>query len=634
MKRAYSLLTIKAINEEERTIEGIASTPTADRMGDIVESKGAKFALPIPLLWQHNAEQPIGMVNEAQITRNGIRIKASIAKGVLPMIDEAWALIKAGLVRGLSIGFQPLENGMQPIEGSKYGVRFTAWEWLELSAVTIPANSQASIQTIKSIDAQFDRPASGSLPVIRVEPIPGAAGTTPQLSKGMKMKTITEQIAGFEAKRAASSARMNDIMAKSAEEGRTLDEVETDEYDTLESEVTGVDTHLVRLRAHEQIMIKNAVAVVEPKNEDEARAVRSGGTILTLKSNLPKGTAFTRYAIALLKSNGNLPQALEISKQWHDSSPEVEIVLKAAVAAGTTTDATWARPLIPYNQMANEFVELLRPQTILGRIPGFRRVPFAIRMPRATAGSTAGWVGEGAPKPVSRMSFDTMTMPFTKVAAIIVLTEELIRFSSPSAEAVVQDDMIKAISQFIDVQFVDPSIAANGAISPASITNGAAISVSTGPTIAEIEADTGALMQVFITGNIMAGVWIMNPRTALALSKLRTPQDVKFYPDITMAGGTFQGLPVITSNNVPIAVDGTTFIVLMDASEVFLADDGGVTLDVSREASLQMSDAPAGGPQQLVSLWQNNMVGLRAEREINWQRRRNASVAVLTAVAY
>src|SRR4051812_48642878 len=107
--RAYATLEIKSVDEEAGTITGIASTPSTDRMGDIVEPKGAEFQLPIPLLWQHESDQPIGNVLQAKVTAAGINITAKIERGILPEIDRAWALIKAGLVRGLSIGFKPLE---------------------------------------------------------------------------------------------------------------------------------------------------------------------------------------------------------------------------------------------------------------------------------------------------------------------------------------------------------------------------------------------------------------------------------------------------------------------------------------------------------------------------------------------
>src|SRR5574343_59883 len=137
MERAYSTLVIKSVDDDQRIIEGIASTPSTDRMGDIVEPKGASFTLPIPLLWQHRSDEPIGQVLSAKVTKDGIAVKAQIAKGVLPRIDEAWALIKAGLVRGLSIGFKAIETAQS--DGT-FGRRFTKGDWRERSAVTIPAN--------------------------------------------------------------------------------------------------------------------------------------------------------------------------------------------------------------------------------------------------------------------------------------------------------------------------------------------------------------------------------------------------------------------------------------------------------------------------------------------------------------
>lgn len=147
--RAYSLLEVKEMDEDTGRITGLATTPTPDRMGDVVMPEGAVFELPIPLLWQHDPRQPIGKVIEAKITKKGIEIVAEIARGVSDEIDRAWKLIKAGLVRGLSIGFRGLDTEQIP---NSWGVIFEKWEWLELSAVTIPANAEATIQTVKKYD--------------------------------------------------------------------------------------------------------------------------------------------------------------------------------------------------------------------------------------------------------------------------------------------------------------------------------------------------------------------------------------------------------------------------------------------------------------------------------------------------
>ena len=154
--RAYAMFEVKALDNDHRIIEGMASTPTPDRMGDIVEPLGAEFALPLPLLWQHDKNAPVGLVEFAKATNDGIPFRARLAKiaetGPLKdMVDLAWQAVKERLVRGVSIGFQSSEYSYIENTG---GRRFSKWEWLELSLVTIPAQREATISTIKSISTE------------------------------------------------------------------------------------------------------------------------------------------------------------------------------------------------------------------------------------------------------------------------------------------------------------------------------------------------------------------------------------------------------------------------------------------------------------------------------------------------
>jgi len=157
MNRAYSVLDVRSVSYDERVIEGIASTPTPDRMSDVVEPLGAKFAVPIPLLWQHRSDEPVGEVFFAKPTKDGIPFKARIlspdsveSETLKDRLRLAWDSISNKLVRAVSIGFRPLEYSVMD-DG---GYRFLAWEWLELSAVTIPAQAEATINVIRSIDAE------------------------------------------------------------------------------------------------------------------------------------------------------------------------------------------------------------------------------------------------------------------------------------------------------------------------------------------------------------------------------------------------------------------------------------------------------------------------------------------------
>ncbi len=151
MNRAFSQLQIRSIREDERLIEGWATTPQPDRMDDVVEPRGALFKLPIPLLLDHNHAEAVGEVESAEVTAQGIRFIARVKKISEPgaakdLVDRGWSLIKNGLRRSVSIGFRPLKQ--ERIEGGGY--RFTSWEWLELSAVSVPAQPGATITGVKA----------------------------------------------------------------------------------------------------------------------------------------------------------------------------------------------------------------------------------------------------------------------------------------------------------------------------------------------------------------------------------------------------------------------------------------------------------------------------------------------------
>ncbi len=106
------------------------------------------------------------------------------------------------------------------------------------------------------------------------------------------------------------------------------------------------------------------------------------------------------------------------------------------------------------------------------------------------------------------------------------------------------------------------------------------------------------------------------------------------FPDITMKGGMVAGIPCIVSQTV------SDRMVLVNASDILFADDGGISIDVSEQASVEMSTTPIAGESSpvdgavLKSLWQNNLIGLRVERFITWKVARASAVAWTDNVAY
>ncbi len=595
LDRAYSLFEVKTLTADARQFSGIASTPDVDRVGDIIDPLGLTFRNPLPLLLHHNQAQPVGTVT-LTATPDGLVFDATLPDvdepgTVKARIDEAWHSIKARLITGVSIGYRVLDAVR-----TTTGRRVTRAEVAELSLVTIPANAHATILTVKSLAA------------------PPRKGTT------MK-QTTSEYVTALENKRAACTARMSGIMEASADGGETLDEAQDTEYKSLSAQVKAIDNDLVKWR---ELATLNATAAAPVP----AIAARVPPPVISVKSNTPPGTAFIRLACAKLVCNGNLWEAAEYAKRWDSSTPEVSLALKAAVAAGTATDAVWAGPLVHPN-ISTDFLELLRAATILGKIPGLRVVPFNTLIPKQTAGGSYNWVGEAKPKPVTSLAFGSVSLGYAKAAGIIAITEELARLSSPAAETLVRADMVAGIARFLDQQFTDPTVAAVANVHPASITNGAPNAAATGNPL----ADFMAVINHFAIKNIdVSGLTvIMSPTNALSLAFRTYSTGDPMFPGVTVNGGTYRGINIVTSNTV-----GTNIIALQP-NLILYADDGGVTIDVSREASIQMDSAPDAPPAAttvFVSLWQQNMIGLRAERWINWLPANIDAVYYLTAAAW
>jgi HK97 family phage major capsid protein len=654
MNRAYSILEIKSVNDGDRIIEGIASTPTPDRVGDVVEPMGAQFKLPMPLLLDHDSRQSVGHVTFAKPTKSGIPFKAKIESTDEPgevkdLLDKAWQLAKLKLRSAVSIGFTI--NAYEILKEG--GWRITEWEWLELSLVTIPANADATITSIKSIDAELlaatGQKQNGSERTVKA----GASATKSthvvkamEAKHTMSKKTTAEQISAFEATRTTKATEMSAIMEKSGEDGSTLDAQQKETYDGLADEVKEIDEHLVRLKDMERLNITKAVPAAGA-DQGEASRARGGEPIRVhvRGGNVPKGIGFVRLLAArtnayLSKGQYSPLDFVKARPHWQSETPEVEQILKAAVSAGTTTDSTWAAPLAQYQNLASEFVEYLRPLTIIGRIPGMRIVPFLIKFPRQTGAAVASWVGQTKPKPATSLAFDSLTLDPLKVAGIVPISMELMRLSSPSAEAIIRDDLAGAIAQLVDHDFLDPEKAASANVSPASITNGVTPVAATGTAYSNLKADMKSIMANFFAENITPDTVVMKQSTALAFSLMETSLGNPQFPGLTMDGGKFLGLNVVTSQNMDYTEDSPQEgdnIVFLRANDIALADEGGVEVDVSTEASIEMSTTPTDpstASVELISLWQRNLVGIRAERMVNWVKRRSAAVQYISAAKY
>ncbi|MEO8682671.1 MAG: phage major capsid protein, partial [Vicinamibacterales bacterium] len=657
LKRAYSLLHVKSVDGDKRIITGTATTPTPDRMGDVVEPLGVQFKNPLPLLLYHNSQKPVGLVKFSKPTKAGIDFEASLPVvdepgTVRDRIDEAWQSIKAGLLAGVSIGFRSIEEAYDRDTG---GFHFLKTEVLELSLVAIPAQPDATIQTIKSLDVGLALSGEETAAVRAPKPAGVPAPSRVKTRTGHHMrKPYSEQIKGWVATRAEKSARMDAILEASDDTGVLLDDAQQEEHDALEVEVKGIDAQLVRLRAAEA-REKDAAKQVAGGDTAEGGRARAGQTptIHMVERKLQPGVQFARFVMAKAAVKaGYVERAGDYISNYFPDDHRLAEYTKTAVGAATTANAQG--PLLQYNDIATEFIEYLRPLTILGKFgapipnggganyPDVTHVPFNVRVGTQTAGGTASWVGEGKAKPLTKGTFGTATLDFTKLACISVLTKEEVRFPSIDAQMKVRNDLTRAIAAQMDKDFIDPANLGTANVKPASITANIAATTATATTAVALAVNLKTMINLMIAGGIQPSslVLIMSQAQALSLSLMRTSLGVRNYPDVTMMGGFLEGIPVITSEAVTsLGSPSTGMIVAVNANDVFLADDGSVTIATSDQASLEMSDAPAqdattGGGASMVSMFQTNSLAILAERAVNWKLMRALAVQYIASPAY
>lgn len=396
-------------------------------------------------------------------------------------------------------------------------------------------------------------------------------------------------------------AEISGLMTKALDAGETPDEESESEIAQLEADIAEIDKNIERVKAQLQAIKDAEDEGVEPAvdNTDVTKKVKSKA--------LKKGEVVAIAIKALAASRKNSTSVNEVLKSWNAPKEVVDFVAQKAVNTTTTL-----APIV--QEHTAEFVELLRPKTILGKLTGFVEVPFNTKVPVQTAGSNVNWVGEGKLKPNGGISITQVEIKHSKVAGIVVLSDEVVRMSTPKADAIVMNTLQKDIAKFLDEALLD-STKAETDDSPASLTNGVDPIASTGQTAAAFEADLNAAIEEFIeAGDSIDGAqWVMSELLASRISQVRDGLGNKYFDGMNVGGAekTLLGLPVVTSQSA------ANMIALIKPENIALADEDQIEYDTSNQATVTIDGT-------LTSLFENNLTAIRAERFIRWKIIRKA----------
>jgi hypothetical protein len=328
---------------------------------------------------------------------------------------------------------------------------------------------------------------------------------------------------------------------------------------------------------------------------------------------------FARFAFLVALGKGNIMAAIAAGEELPGSGAAVAI-LKSAVAAGTTSDPTWAGALADYVSAQRAFFDAAESGAVFDRLRADGAMLSAPLHAQLVVNATAvsGDVpGEGQPGAFSALNFSGPPLEPQKALAFVGVGDTLLRAAGSAGQAMLARALRAGVTAATDKRFL------------AAIITGA--STVTGSS--SVLADLGAGLAVVNTTGAGRPYLVVDPSTANRLATKATPAGEQVFPDMAPLGGTLAGVPVLVSDQAPAEDSSGAKAVLLDATAI-VGNAEIVTLDASQSAAVQLSNSPAAGAAGLTSAFQTNTTFLKARRWFGYRLIRSTGVALLEGLSW
>ena len=408
------------------------------------------------------------------------------------------------------------------------------------------------------------------------------------------------------------------------------------EFDGLKVKFDGLTAQIGRAEAAETMAALAAVPVMEsltptlaarPRDhaqEKQHQASVFAGILGALKHAPSNPQAASEFAQRTMKTNG--------------VGTEVAMALTSVTSSGGAV-------LIPTN-LANYVIERLIPNSVV-RMMGAQSLPLNngnLDISRITGGATAGYIGRDADVPVSQQTFDKINLVAKKLAALVPIGNDLIRFAGidPRVDSLVTNDIAISIANAEDAAFIRADGTANTPkglrywCASGNVLTSTVITALTGAALVQaITNDAGRAILAVRRANIRMRNpgWLMHPDSVQFLADLRTTTGDVVFPEI--ADGKFRGYPVGITTAIPttLTVGGATGngseIYFVDFAEMIIGESLNISVAISMEAAYT---DPGTGLK--VSAFERDQTLIRVITENDFGPRHTEAIAVIKDVTW
>lgn len=340
-------------------------------------------------------------------------------------------------------------------------------------------------------------------------------------------------------------------------------------------------------------------------------------------------------AMAAAKSYGEGPTfALNVLRQWGEGhlAEVLESAREKAMSAGTPTSGGF---LVP-EQFSQDVIDLLRPASVVRKLnPVIMPMPTGtVRVPKITSGSSGSYIGENTNIPKSEVQTGQITLTWKKLAVLVPISNDLLRYSSPGADAIVRDDMVRGLASRENQAFIrddGTSSTPKGLRYWAPAAN--VIAANSTVNLANVTTDLGKLILQLKNNNVpmTRPAWIMAPRTEHYLATVQNANGYFVFRE-EILNGRLWGFPIGVTTQVPtnLADGGNT-----DESELYLVDMADAVIGEAQRLIVDASNEAAyHDGSSVVSAYSQDQTVIRAVSEHDFAMRRDVSVAVLNQVRW
>lgn len=318
---------------------------------------------------------------------------------------------------------------------------------------------------------------------------------------------------------------------------------------------------------------------------------------------------------------------LDAPSAWADAGFEREVGLEArkrALSYGTDSAGGYAVP----EQYLAELIDLLRAKTVVMELGATEMSDLKgspLKIPRLASGAAGAWVAENGTISAEDQTFEEVSLEPHQAAAMTKMSNRLVMLSSPSAEAIVRNDLMAALARLIDLAALRGTGASN---QPTGIANTSGVTALTLSGDLDIDALYDTIYEIELD-NADAGSlgWCFHPRTLNQLRKLRaggsttTDGPYLLQPDPAKSvSGTLAGFPYRTTTQIPIDL-GTagdeTELYFGNWKDLLVARWGGIEIRASQDAG---------------TAFEANQTWVRAIAEVDIGVRHPESFAVMDSI--